>query len=192
MALGGRFAPTMPRPVHARGDQWNGRRIDQMNRSLELASKSLPSFATDKARREIAQVIEHRPEEFLGHLRRAHLIGVGKIIAAGRSRSSQARQRPRMQPEGITHVVESDAMGQLRIQQRDDMTPRAERPNFLLYARFPRQLRNQKVGNEVAYLPKQIQFRRSWNAFVFFFHPCRVAGLNRSFQLFLQIPMGWL
>src|SRR5713101_4382675 len=48
------------------------------------------------------------------------------------------------------------------------------------------QLGNQKVRNEVAYLPQQIQFRRRWNGLVFIFHPCRVAGLSKSFQLFFK------
>jgi len=36
MALGGGFAPAMPRPIHAGSDQRDGRRVDQMNRRLEI------------------------------------------------------------------------------------------------------------------------------------------------------------
>ncbi|MCX6921898.1 MAG: hypothetical protein NT154_01575 [Verrucomicrobia bacterium] len=72
------------------------------------------------------------------------------------------------------------------------MAPRTERADFLIHSGFPRQLRNQKLWNEVAYLPQQTQFRRRWNDLVVLFHPCRVAGLAKSFQLFLHIPMGWL
>jgi hypothetical protein len=72
------------------------------------------------------------------------------------------------------------------------MTPRTEGADHLFDSGFPSQVGNQKLRNEVAYLPQQIQFRRRWNELVVFFHPCRVAGLNNSFQLFVQIPMGWL
>jgi hypothetical protein len=42
------------------------------------------------------------------------------------------------------------------------------------------------LWNEVANLPQQVQFCGGWNILVVFFHPCRVAGLNKIFQLFLK------
>ena len=33
-------------------------------------------------------------------------------------------------------------------------------------------------------LPQQVQLCSGWNVFVVFFHPCRVAGLHKTFQLF--------
>jgi len=51
---------------------------------------------------------------------------------------------------------------------------------------LPSYLGHQKIRNEVANLPQQIQFRRGWNVFVFYFRPCRVAGLSKTFQLFLK------
>ena len=116
MAFGGGFPPPMLGPIHARGNQLDGGRVHQMNRPLEPPDKSFPRFATDEARREIAQVFEHRPEELLRHRRRADFVGVGQIVAAGRSGSPQAGQRTRMQAQGITHVIEPDAVSQLRIQ----------------------------------------------------------------------------
>ena len=41
----------------------------------------------------ILQVLEHRPEQPLSQCSVAMLIGVGKIVAAGRSRSTQARKQ---------------------------------------------------------------------------------------------------
>src|SRR5262245_15400200 len=143
MALGGGFAATMPSPVHTGGDQRNRRRVDQVNRTLEPAGKSFAGFTTDKTRREIAQVFQDRPEESLGHLGGSDLVGVGKIIAAGRSRPSQAGQRTGMQVQRITHIIESDAVGQLGIEQGDDVAPRAEGANFLLNSRFSSELWNQ-------------------------------------------------
>ena len=75
-------------------------------------------------------------------------------------------------------------MSQLCVEQRPHMAPRAEGPDFPFHAGFPGELGNQKIGNEVANLAQQIQFRRGWNGFVFLFHPCLVAGANKSFQLF--------
>jgi hypothetical protein len=60
-----------------------------------------------------------------------------------------------------------------------------EGPNPLLHARFPNYLGNQKVRNEVANLPQQIQLGTRWNVSIVFFHPCRVAALHRTFHLFL-------
>src|SRR5262245_5496231 len=50
VAFGGCLATTMLGPVHARGDQLNGRRVHQMDRSLELPDKSLPGATTDELR----------------------------------------------------------------------------------------------------------------------------------------------
>ena|SRR5437764_14732617 len=110
MTLGGGFTATMPSPVHAGGDQGDSGRVDQVNGSFEFTCKALPGFATDKTRREIAQMLEHFPKEFLGHLRGSNLVGVGKIVAAGRGGTSQAGERTRIQSERVTDIVKSDAM----------------------------------------------------------------------------------
>ena len=97
-----------------------------------------------------------------------------------------------MQAQRVTNIIEPDAVRQLRKQQGKDVAPSTEAPDFLLHTGLSSQSRDEKVGNEIAYLSKQIQLRWRWDGIVFLFHPCRVAGLNRPFQLFLQIPMGWL
>ena len=131
-------------------------------------------------------MLEHSPEEFLGHLAGANFVGVGKIVAAGRGGPPQTGQRTRMQAQRITHIIEPDAVSQLRVEKANYMAPRTEGADLLFYSSFPSELGNQKIRNEVADLPQQIQFRRRWNDLVFLFHPCRVAGLNNSFQLFLH------
>jgi hypothetical protein len=77
-------------------------------------------------------------------------------------------------------------MSQLRIHQGDQMTPGTQGARFVLDPGSSRQLGRQKVRNEVANLSQQVQFCGGWNIFVVFFHPCRVAGLNKMFQLFLK------
>ena len=89
-----------------------------------------------------------------------------------------------MQAQSITDIIESDAMSQLGIEQSNQMTPRAESADFVFHSSLASQLGNEKPWNQIAYLPQQIQFGRRWNVFVLVFHPCRVAGLSKSFQLF--------
>ena len=90
MTLGGGLAPTMLGPIHARGDQGNGRRIHQVNRPLELAGKSLSRLPAHEPRRDVTQVFINFPEGFLGHLRWADLFGVGKIVATRRTGTAYA------------------------------------------------------------------------------------------------------
>jgi hypothetical protein len=92
-----------------------------------------------------------------------------------------------MQTQGITNAIESDAMGQLCVEQGDHMTPWSKGPDLLIDFGFARYLGNQELRNEVANLPQQIQFRTGWNAIVVFSHPCRVAGPSKTFQPFLEI-----
>src|SRR5689334_5951779 len=115
-----------------------------MNDSLEATSPSFSGLAADKSRREIPQVFTDRPEELLRHFGRPNFVGVRKIVATGRSRSSQAGEQSRMQPQGITHIVESNTVGQLRKDQRHHMTPSTIGPNFVFYSGFPSQLGNQE------------------------------------------------
>jgi hypothetical protein len=64
------------------------------------------------------------------------------------------------------------------------MVPGSKGARLVLGSGLSSYLGNQKIRNEVANLPQQIQFGAGWNVFVFYFHPCRVAGLIKMFQLF--------
>ena len=157
-----------------------------MNGALEFAGEALACLAADKTRGQIAQVFEDRPEKLLCHFRAPHLITIRKIVARGRRGATDAGQRSAMQPQGITYVIETDRMGELRVEQRDHMTPRTITPALSVDFGFTCELGNQELRNQIANLPQQIQFRNGWNDFVFFFYPCRVAGRSDSFQLFRQ------
>src|SRR5215204_5515051 len=88
-----------------------------------------------------------------------------------------------MQLERIAHVVKSDAMGELGVQERHNVAP--GRKGSGLDTAFPRQFGNQMRWNEVANLAEDDEVRACWvDAFVF--HLCRVADLNSSIQHFLQ------
>jgi hypothetical protein len=69
-----------------------------------------------------------------------------------------ARQRTGIQLQGVTDVVQINAVSQSRKKVRNQMTPGAERPNLLLHSGPLGQLRHQETRNEVAYLPQEIQF----------------------------------
>src|SRR5215204_672618 len=88
-----------------------------------------------------------------------------------------------MQLERIAHVVKSDAMGELGVQERHNVAP--GRKGSGLDTAFPRQFGNQMRWNEVANLAEDDEVRACWvDAFVF--HLCRVADLSSSIQHFLQ------
>jgi hypothetical protein len=187
VAFGRRLATSVFGPVQAGGDQWNCRGIHQMNRPLELPRKAFACLPADETRRQDSQMLQHRPEKLFGHLGWAHLVGVGEGVAIGRGGTTQTGKWSRMQPQRVADIIESDAVGELGIQQRDQITPGTERAGFILNPGRPRQLGNEKVGNEVAHLPQQIQLGTRWNVSLVFFHPRRVAGLHRTVQLFFKI-----
>ena len=68
-----------------------------------------------------------------------------------------------MQTEGIAHVVESEAVNQLRVKQRHDVAPPTEGSGLGLRAGVRAITGHEELGNEVANLPWQIQFRLLWN-----------------------------
>ena len=108
-----------------------------------------------------------------------------------RDRATDAGEWTGLQAQGIAHVIESDTVGELRVEQADDMTPRAEGAGFFIRFGLAGIPGHQKFGIEVANLSQKIQFGRRWDSW-FFIHPCRVAGLNKLFQHYFQNSVGWL
>jgi len=66
------------------------------------------------------------PEKLLGDGRRALAVGVAEIIARGWRGSADGTQRPRVQPQRVTHVIEADGVSKLRIHQGHRLTPIGE------------------------------------------------------------------
>jgi hypothetical protein len=54
-----------------------------MNRSFKPPGKSFPRSAADKPRGEIAQVLEDRPKEFLGHSGWRTLLACDRLLRLG-------------------------------------------------------------------------------------------------------------
>ena len=172
MALGRRLAPAMPGPVQARGHQFDGRGIHHMDGRLEAMRQAPATPATPgKSRAEPLQMREHLPKKPLPQLRRPALIGVGKIIAAGRRRPAHRRERRGVQPQTVGDIVETERVRELRKEQRRAVAPRAESAAERRCTRLPRQLRHEMVGDEIANRPQHGKLTADWRGgVVLFFH----------------------
>src|ERR1700741_2156537 len=126
MQLGSSFAPAVLRPVDAGGYQRDGARVHHMNNAPETTSQPFTSTSGGKSGRKLLQVLEHRPEEPFSQPSVAALIGMGKVVAAGRSCSAQCRKRAAVESQRVTDVVKADSVGQLREEHADHMTPCTE------------------------------------------------------------------
>lgn len=122
--LGGRFATPVPGPVHTVGHQGNGGGVHCVNGSLEAVWQTPVAARRAKAGSKLLEMLEHFPEKLLHHVAVAVPVGVRKGVSARRYRSPNGSEFGRMMPQGVTDIVESDGMGQLREKQTHDMAPR--------------------------------------------------------------------
>src|SRR5206468_456740 len=113
---------------------------------------------------------EHLPKEVLGHLRGPFPIGVGKPVAARGARTTNTRQRSRVQWQRIAPVIETDAMGPLRIGQADHLAPRGERARLILRPGSARNFGDQCWGIKLQTCRKMLNWDRVGLS-VFFFIP---------------------
>src|SRR6266566_5305385 len=155
-----------------------------MDHPLETKGKPGPPTAA-KAGTQTLQMFQSLPKQFFGQRRFALPVGVGKGIALGRGGAANRRQRTGMQLQSIADIVQSQAMCQLRIEQRDDVTPRFKGSRLLLHLCLPGQLRYQMIRNPVANLAQNRQLTPRWLlALLFLFHDraCRtVAAESQRF-----------
>jgi hypothetical protein len=125
----------MLRPVHARGHKLDGRRVDDVNGLAKAVGNSFAAAPASKAGTDALQMRQHLPEKLLGQLRLALLAGVREAVAAGMRGSANRGERATVQAQPIADVIEPDAVGELGIEQRNDMTPGREAPAALVHAR---------------------------------------------------------
>src|SRR5258708_5479348 len=119
-------------------------------------------------------------------------MGILKRKAGPRCRrAANARQRSRVQLEGITQVIQANTMGQLCIAQAHHMAPRRERARLILRPGGPRNFGDQVLGNKIANLLQDAELGAGWGYFEFI-HPCRVAGARKKFQPIFSNPLGRL
>src|SRR5207249_4554370 len=81
-------------------------------------------------------------------------------------------------------VIESNAMGQLRVQQAYRVAPGTESARPILHARFPCNLGDFALGNKIANMAQNVKPTTCWIDCFFVFHPCRVAGSKRQANTF--------
>ena len=173
MTFSRRLAPTVFGPVQAVGHQLNGGRVHDVNETL-AAERQLRATTSAKAGMQLLELIEHRPEQRLGHFRIAFPVGVREGVFARCGRPANRRHRSRMQPQGVTHIVETETVGELGIDQADDMASRTEGLAPFLHRMFADQLWHQMIWNQIAKLPQKRELCRRWLALCLVFHalPC--------------------
>lgn len=186
VALGGCLAPTMFGPVQGTGHQLDGGGIHDLDEAFETESEFRTAVAAESGLQGL-QMIQHGPEELLGHFRVAGAIGVGQRVFRGCRGRAQRRQRAGVQPQRIADVVETQTVGKLGVKQADDMAPGSELAPLIFHAGLPRQLGHQMRRNEVANLAQQGELAGGWLGCGFLFHalPCGRAQTRKP-TFFLQ------
>ena len=174
MALGGGFAAAMFGPVQRAGHQLDGGRIHDVDEPLETEGEARSWRWLAQAGCKVCKCSRTDQEELLGQFRIAGAIGVRECVFGWRRGSAQRRQRAGVKPQGVAHVVEPEAVGQLRVEKADDMAPRTERAGLIFHAGLTGQVRHPVRRNEAAKLAQERELAGGWLAGGFLFHalPC--------------------
>ena len=150
--FGRRLAPAVLSPVHAVGDQGDGGRVDTVNGLLEPARQPLVSTRRAEARELVLQMIEHLPEQRLHHVGVALPVRIGESVATRRGRPAHGEKLRAVVAQGITQIVQPDAMGKLAIQQADHVAPRSKRTTLFIHPILGGQAANHPHRDELAKL----------------------------------------
>ena len=134
---------------------------------------------------QLLEMLEHLPEQCLGHLRIALPVGVRQSVLAGRGGAANGRERTGVQAQRVAGVVETEGVSQLCIEQTHDMAPRFEGAGSFFDAGVTGQLGDQMAGNKIAELAQETETAARWLVSGFLFHSCLVAGPKPATQLFL-------
>ena len=191
VALRGGLAAAVLCPVHAIGHQLYRGRIERMDRLTEAAKISTAHLALRKARHRVHQMLHHAPIEFFGHVRIAHLVRMAQVVARRRNRTADGGERSRIHLESIAHIVKSERMSKVGIQQRNHMAPWRVRPASGIDAMLLRKVRDHVSGNQIAQLLQGCIPMSGWFVFLsLFFHTLRVEDLELTSQPFYLKAMG--
>jgi hypothetical protein len=90
-----------------------------------------------------------------------------------------------MQPQTVTHVIQTHRVCELRKEHRNHVAPWTEAARPVCRSGAARQLSDQVRRNQIAQLSKDGELAPGWCELMFF-HPCRVAGKFHSRQLFVS------
>lgn len=117
---------------------------------------------------------KHRPENILSESCITLLVGVREIIATRWGCTAQRYEQSVVQAQPVTNVVETDGVGELCVDQADQVAPRAEGASLFVHAGLLRQLRDQIRWDQIANLSHHRELASV--RFICCFHSCRVAG----------------
>jgi len=162
VTIGGGLAPPVLGPVHALGDQFDGGGILNVDRLAEAVCYGPPSTPSGKARGQCLNVPKYSSEKLLSQNSLALLARMEESVATRWGRAANCRERCTVKAQRITHVIESDKMGQLRGEYRDNMAPRGKRPAPFIHPCFARQLRHEMGRDEIAELAQNAELGRRW------------------------------
>ena len=146
VTFGGRLATAMSGPVQTRGDPFDSGGIHRMDRAAKSTQGAGAFASTRKRRAEALQMLQHAPKQLFRHLGVADLVGVRKVVAAGRCGAANGRKRPPMQIQRVTHVVEADAMRNLCEHHGHGVAPRGEGSPLVVRPPCSRAKRGTKWG----------------------------------------------
>jgi hypothetical protein len=187
MAFGGGLAAAMFGPVQRACHQLDGGRVHDVDEPLETEGELRMTVAAEGGLQGV-QMIQHGPEELLGHFRFARAIGVGeRVFRRGRG-GAQRRQRAGVKPQGVADVVETETVGQLGVKQADDVAPGSKIAPLIFHTGRTRQLGHQMRRNEVANLAQQGELAGGWLGCGFLFHalPCGRAKTRKPTFFYLS------
>lgn len=78
-------------------------------------------------------MLKHLPEQSFHHVGIASFVVMGKTVATGWGRASNPKELGTVMAQGITQVVQSNAVGQLAIKKADNVAPRRKCPALLVH-----------------------------------------------------------
>ena len=98
------------------------------------------------------------PEEFFHEVAVAGLIGMRQSVAGWRGGSANGCKLSAVNPKSVADIIQSEGMGELSIEQRDDMTPWTKASGLLVDTILVCKFGNETNGNELANLSEDGDF----------------------------------
>jgi len=160
-------------PIQRTGHERNGGGVHDMNEALGETKSEAWRVMAGEGRLERLQMIQHSPEELLGHFGIAGAVGVGERVLGRGGGGAQRRQGAGVKAQGVTHVVETEAVSQLGIKQTDDLAPGRENAPSVFDAGVAGQFGHLVRRNQIAKLAENGELAGGWLV-VLLFHalPC--------------------
>ena len=114
-------------------------------------------------------MLEHLPEQRFHHVGVALPVRIGESVATRRGRPAHGEKLRAVVAQGITQIVQPDAMGKLAIQQADHVAPRSKRTTLFIHPILGGQAANHPHRDKLAKLIEDDRTVLGW--FWWFFHP---------------------